>query len=217
MRPDSLHIIVRIISDFAIYLWLCVKPSKNLTAENLFLRKQLALYKERQIKPRSTDPASRFTMALLFQRFDWRDALVIVQPRTLIRRHRQCYRTLWRNKSQAGRTAISQELQRLIRRMASENITWAEERIANELMLKLGIALSPRTVRKYMPKRSNHQGPRGAQRWSTFLKNHASVIVACDFSIVVTANFGVLYAFVMIEHGSRRLIHTNVTANRTAD
>lgn len=217
MRPDSLLIIVRVIADFAKYLWLCVKPSINLASENLFLRKQLALYKERQIKPRSTDPATRITMAFLSQRFDWRDALVIVQPRTLIRWHRHSYRTLWRNKSRAGRPAIPPELQQLIRRMANENITWGEERIANELLLKLGIALSPRTVRKYMPDRSNHQGPRGDQRWSTFLKNHASAIVACDFCVVITANFRVLYAFVMIEHGSRRLIHTNVTANPTAD
>lgn len=217
MRPDSLLIIVRVFTDFAIYLWLCVKPSRNLAAENLFLRKQLALYKERQIKPRSTDPATRFTMAFLSQRFDWRNALVIVQPRTLIRWHRQCYRTFWRNKSQAGRPAIPPELQRLIRRMANENITWGEERIANELLLKLGISVSPRTVRKYMPRRSNHTGPRGDQRWSTFLKNHASAIVACDFCVVVTANFRVLYAFVLIEHGSRRLIHTNVTAHPTAD
>ena len=101
--------------------------------------------------------------------------------------------------------------------MADENITWGEQQIANELLLKLDISVSPRTVRKYMPKRSNHPGPRGDQRWSTFLKNHASAIVACDICIVVTANFRVLYAFVLIEHGSRRLIHTNVTANPTAD
>ena len=156
-------------------------------------------------------------MAFLSYRFDWRDALMIVQLRTLIRWHRQCFRTLWRNKSQARRPAISLELQRLIRRMANENITWGEERIANELLIKLGISVSPRTVRKYMPRNSNNPGPRGDQRWSTFLKNHANAIVGCDFCVVVTVNFRVLYAFVLIEHGSRRLIHFNVTANPTAD
>jgi len=90
MRSDFLLIIVRVITDLAIYRCLCVMPSRNLAAENLFLRKQLALYKKRQIKPRSTDPATRFTMAFLFKRFDWRDALLIVQPPTLIRWHRQC-------------------------------------------------------------------------------------------------------------------------------
>ena len=156
-------------------------------------------------------------MAFLSQRFDWRDALVIVQPQTLMRWHRQRFRTLWREKYQAGRPPIPLELQRLIRRMAKENITWGEERIANELWVKLSISVSPRTVRKYMPTKSDHHGPRGDQRWSTFLKNHANAIVACDFCIVVTANFRVLYVFVMIEHGSRRLIHTNVTATPTAE
>ena len=142
---------------------------------------------------------------------------MIVQPRTLIRWHRQRYRTFWLDKTHAGRPAIPPELQRLISRMATETITWGEERIANELLLKLGISVSPRTVRKYMPRRSNLPGPLGDQRWSTFLKNHATTIVAYDFCIVVTVNFRVLYAFVIIEHGSRRLIHTNVTANPTVD
>jgi hypothetical protein len=57
--------------------------------------------------------------------------------------------------------------------MAMNNPSWGEERIANELLLKLGIRVSPRTVRKYMPK--NPKGrPRGDQRWSTFVCNHAS-------------------------------------------
>lgn len=72
MRPDSFRAIIRVIGDFANYLWLCAKPSRNLAVENLFLRKQLALYKERQIKPGSTDPATRLSMAFLSQRFDWR-------------------------------------------------------------------------------------------------------------------------------------------------
>ena len=152
-------------------------------------------------------------MAFLSQRFDWRDALVIVLPNTPIRRHRRCYRTFWRNKSRAGRSAISQELQRPIRRMTNENIIWGEERFANEFLLKLGIALSPLIVRKYMPKSSNHSGPHGDQVWCTSLKNHASAIFVCDFCVVVTANFRVLYSFVLIERGSRRLIHTNVTVN----
>jgi len=63
----------------------------------------------------------------------------------------------------------------LIRRMATENPLWGEERIANELLLKLGVRVSPRTVRKYMPKRPPGR-PRGDQRWSTFLRNHARAI-----------------------------------------
>ena len=100
--------------------------------------------------------------------------------------------------------------------MAVENPLWGEERIANELLIKLGIRVSPRTVGKYMPKRPLGQ-PRGDRRWSTFLKNHATAILACDFFVVVTATFRMLYVFVIIEHGTRRLAHINVTTNPTAD
>jgi putative transposase len=100
--------------------------------------------------------------------------------------------------------------------MAAENPLWGEERIANELLVKLGIRVSPRTVGKYMPKRPPGQ-PRGDQRWSTFLKNHAKAILACDFFVAVTATFRMLYVFVVIEHGTRRLAHMNVTAHPSAD
>jgi hypothetical protein len=104
------------------------------------------------------------------------------------------------------------ELRRLIRRMARENPLWGQERIANELSLKLGLSVSPRTVRKYLPRKPAGR-PRGDQRWSTFLKNHAQAVVACDFFIAVTSTFRMLYVFVVIEHRTRRLIHCNVTAH----
>ena len=90
------------------------------------------------------------------------------------------------------------------------------ERIANELLLELDIHVSPQTVRKYL---SNRPGgdPRGNQRWQTFLQNHAQAIVACDFCLVVTASFRVLYVLVIIEHGSRRLLHCNTTRYPAAE
>ena len=99
--------------------------------------------------------------------------------------------------------------------MAMENPLWGEERIANELLVKLEIRISPRTVGKYMPKRPGQ--PRGDQRWSAFLKNHAKAILACDFFVAVTATFRMLYVFVVIEHGTRRLAHVSVTAHPSAD
>jgi len=94
--------------------------------------------------------------------------------------------------------------------------TVGRERIANELLVKLGIRISPRTVGRYMPKRPPGR-PRGDQRWSTFLKNHAKAILACDFFVAVTATFRMLYVFVVIEHSTRRLAHVNVTTNPSAD
>ena len=89
-----------------------------------------------------------------------------------------------------------------------------QQRIANELLLKLGLQVSPRTVAKYMPQPAPGR-PRGDQRWSTFLRNHPRAIIACDFCVGVTSTFRVLYVLV-IEHHSRRLIHFNVTAHPTA-
>jgi len=208
-------IVVRLIEDALRWVVLLFRSTEALRAENLFLRRQLALYLERGVKPRRIDAGTRISLALLSKLFDWRGALVVVQPATMIRWHRAGWRLLWRVKSRRGRPPIPEELRALIRRMANENHLWGEERVANDLLLKLGIRVSPRTVRKYMPKRAPGH-PRGDQRWSTFLKNHATAILACDFFITVTATFRLLYVFVVIEHGSRRLAHLNVTAHPSA-
>jgi transposase InsO family protein len=99
--------------------------------------------------------------------------------------------------------------------MAQDNPSWGEERIANELLLKLGLRVSPRTVRNYMPERPRGQ-PRGDQRWSLFVRNHAAAIVSCDFCVVVTATFRLLYVLIVIEHQTRRIVHCNLTTNPTA-
>ena len=88
-----------------------------------------------------------------------------------------------------------------------------------ELSLKLGILVSPRTVGKYWPKQLGGTGRTrtSSQHWRTFVRNHAQGIVACDFLVAVTARFRVLYVFVMMEIGSRRVLHYNVTAHPTAE
>ena len=203
------------LADLAGLLVLSLRPRRSIEAENLFLRRELALYIERGVKPTRVNAATRASLAFLSRLFDWRDALVVVRPETMIRWHRAGWCLLWRYKSRPGRPPISVELRQLIRRMATENPLWGEERIANELLLKLGLRVSPRTVRKYMPKRPPGR-PRGDQRWATFLRNHATAILACDFFVAVTATFRLLYVLVVIHHGSRRLLHFNVTTHPTA-
>jgi putative transposase len=189
----------------------------QLAAENLFLRKQLALYQERKVKPRRADDATRVILVWLSHFLAWRQLLLIVKPETLIRWHRHGFRLFWRWKSRTpGRPAISPDVQRLIATMAAANRTWGEERIANELLLKLEIRLSPRTVRRHMPSRPRHP-KKGTQAWSTFVRNHARSVLASDFFVVVTATFRLLYVFVVLEVGTRRIVHWNVTAHPTAD
>ena len=205
----------RLIESALRWVVLLFRSTESVQAENLFLRRQLALYTERGVQPRPVDAATRVSLAVLARLFDWRSALVVVQPTTMIRWHRAGRRLFWRLKCRPGRPPIPKELRALIRRMAQENRLWGEERIANELLLKLGVGISPRTVGKYLPKRPPGR-PRGDLRWSTFMKSHARGILACDFFVTVTATFRLLYVFIVIEHGTRRLAHMNVTTHPSA-
>src|SRR6187399_3533965 len=147
----SLRTLSLVAVDLIRLVALAVRPRAALVAENLFLRKQLALFQERQVRPRRADASTRWMMAALSQWFAWRDALVNVQADTLLRWHRQGFRLFWRGKSQtAGRPRLPNNLQALIREMAAENPSGGQERIADELQLKLGIRVSPRTVAKYL-------------------------------------------------------------------
>jgi putative transposase len=203
--------------DLVRFLGVSLRSRTALAAENLFLRKQLALYRERQVKPRRASDPLRLTLVLLARCFAWRGALKIVQPATLLRWNRDAFRLFWRWRSRPGRPRLPPDLQRLIAGMARDNPTWGEERIAAELLLKLGLRVSPWTVRRYMDRPSGGGARRATgQRWATFVRNHAQALVACDFCGVVTATFRVLYVFVALEVGSRRLLHANVTAHPTA-
>jgi hypothetical protein len=207
----------RILQDFLRLLASTSRSRSAVEAENLFLRKQLALFQERQTKARRADDSTRWLMSFASRWFDWRNALVVVKPDTLIRWHRKGFRLFWRWKSRpVGRPRLPKDIQVLILQMAAENPTWGEQHIANELKLKLSIRVSPRTVGKYLA-----QGPRRKpdpnQRWLTFVRNHAQAIVACDFFVVVTARFRILYVFVLMELGRRKILHVNVTDHPSAE
>lgn len=155
-------------------------------------------------------------MIALAKFFNWRDALLIVKPETFIKWHREAFKMLWRWKSRnRGRPALPRNIRELVREMARDNPTWGEERIAGELSLELCIRVSPRTVSKYL----KFGKPRGSsdQRWSTFVRNQAQSIVACDFFISFTATFRIVYVFVAMEVGSRRILHFNATEHPTAE
>jgi putative transposase len=86
----------------------------------------------------------------------------------------------------------------------------------NELLLKIGIQISPRTVRRYMPKTPKRpMDP--TQRWMTFVRNHVKAMIASDFFVVVTATFQLVYVFVIMEVDTRRILHFNVTRHPTAE
>jgi len=158
-RRSSLPCCARqLLFDLIVMVRLGLTSRAQLAAENLFLRKQLALYQERRTKPRRADTSTRVALVLLSQFLDWRPLLTVVKPETLIRWHRQGWRLFWRWKSRPGRPTIPVDLQRLIVAMARANPTWGEERLADELRLKLGLTVSPRTIGRYL----RHSGHRVA-------------------------------------------------------
>ena len=87
------------------------------------------------------------------------------------------------------------DLRQLIVEMAAANRSRGEERIASELLVKLGIRVSPRTVRRYMPTCHAPQDRAAWQSWNTFVRNHASALLACNFFVMITAKFNALYVF----------------------
>ena len=120
---------------------------------------------------------------------------MIVKPETLIGWHRRGFKLFWKWKSRVGRPRLPEKFRKLITRMALENPAWGQARVAAELSLKLGIYVSPRTVRAYWPPESGPRGPHrtSSQHWKMFVRNHAQSIVACDFLVVITARFRTLY------------------------
>ncbi len=180
----------------------------------LALRQQLATYTLETTRPRLTPLDRAFWVALFRFWPRWRDTLVIVKPDTVIRWHRKGFRLYWRSISKRGpgRPPISEELQVLICRLASEN-DWRARKIQAELK-KLGFTIGLATVSRYLPNRAPDPGKQ--QRWMTFLRNHKHGITAMDFFVVPTVSFGLLYVWFVIDHGRRRIIHLDVTANPTA-
>src|SRR5256886_1836278 len=216
---DSLLILITdLVTDGLLFFRLLFRSRTALSAEVLFLRKQLAFYQERQVQPRRLNDSARFSLIFWSRLCNWKEVLVIVKPETLIGWQRKSFQLFWKGKSQAGRPRIPENIRNLIVQMAQENPTWGQARVSAELSVKLGIYVSPRTVRAYWPPEPERRAHRrtSSQNWRTFVRNHAQSIVACDFLVVVTARFRTLYVFLLMEVGTRRIVHCNVTAHPTA-
>ena len=186
----------------------------TLVAENLALRQQLAIYRRTIKWPRLRLCDRVFWVWLSRYWSGWRSVLVIVQPETVVRWHRQGFRLYWRWKSRSGKTGrpeLDRTLQALVRRMCRENSLWGAPRIQAELAL-LEHEVAESTVARHMLRSKKSSSP----TWKTFLANHARDIVATDFFVVPTATFRLLYCFVVLLHDRRRVLHFNVTANPTS-
>ena len=193
-----------------------LRTRRHLVLENLALRQQLSVFLATAHRRPSLTDFDRTFWTLLRRRWTgWKRALVIVQPETVVRWHRQGFKYYWRWKSRrggSGRPRLPAEIRGLVRRMSLANPLWGAPRIHGEL-LKLGIEISQTTVAKYM---SRHQRP-PSQTWRAFLENHLTDLVSIDFFTVPSATFQILFVFVVLAHDRRRVLHFNVTEHPTAE
>jgi putative transposase len=188
------------------------RSKQDLMLENALLRQQLLVVKRQVKRPKLTWRDRAMLVVLASRVKTWQNTLLLVKPQTILRWHRDLFRWVWRRKSRVkavvGRPALPSDNIALIRHLAKENITWGSERIRGEL-LKLGLPVAKSTIQKYLKGR-RAAGP-GSQTWSTFLRNHASDIGACDFLQTHDLWLRAIFVFVMIELSSRRVVHVAVT------
>jgi putative transposase len=155
------------------------RSKSELMTENALLRQQLIMLK-RQVKRPACTKTDRILLVLEASAVRaWKQTLLIIQPETLLRWHRELFRLYWKRRSKASshKPKVSAETIALIREMTSKNRLWGTERIRGEL-LKLGMHVCKRTIQKYMRTVRAPQ-PRG-QRWAAFVHNHAAQISSFD-------------------------------------
>jgi putative transposase len=162
-----------------------LKSRTALQLENLALRHQIGVLQRSAKKRLSLNNSDRLLWIGLSRVWvDWRSALVIVKPETVIAWHRKAFRLFWSwkvRRGKLGRPAVGPEIRALIRRMSNENPGWGAPRIHGEL-LKLGIDIGETSVSKYLVRRRKPP----SQTWRTFLQNHLQSVVSIDFFTVPT-------------------------------
>ena len=208
-RPTSAPVAVGALVDLA-------RSRPALVAENALLRHQLGILRRSVTRPRCTS-ADRALLVLLAGRVrTWRQALLVVQPATLLRWHRQLFRGYWRRRSRsatpAHRPPLAAETVALIRAMASANRLWGAKRIRGEL-LKLDIRVARSTIQKYA--RATRALRPGGPTWDAFLRAHAGAMWTRDFLPVTDLFFQQVFAFFVVELASRRVVHVGVTRHPT--
>jgi hypothetical protein len=158
-----------------------VRRQRSLVLENLVLRQQLVVLKRKHPRPRLGPLDKLFWLGA--RRFwpQWKEALVIVLPDTVVRWHRSGFTLYWTmlckvRKQVGGGRRISRELFQMV----AENPSWGAPRIHGELLM----LVSETTISRWM--RRAPRRPEPAERWLAFLRNHREAIAAMDFFTVPT-------------------------------
>ena len=169
-----------------------LRSRSALAAENLVLRQQINVLRRTAPRRLSFNCLDRLVFVGLYRLFpEFREALAIVKPDTVIRWHRSGFKAYWRwkSRSRGGRPKVALEIRRLIREMSLANPLWGAPRIHGEL-LKLGLDIGQTSVAKYMARRR---------------------------FVVPTISFRLLFGLLILQHDRRRVLWTAATAHPTAE
>jgi hypothetical protein len=125
-KPSRTSLLLGTVADL-------VRRKPELVAEHALLRQQLIILR-RQIKRPLYTKRDRFLLVLLAKAVrTWSQTLLIVQPETLLRWHRQGFRLFWKHKSKTTSTqakvaaetiALIKEMARNNRRLPSRTDSW---------------------------------------------------------------------------------------------
>jgi putative transposase len=195
-------------------LGLLCSGHRAIALENVALRQQLSIFRRTVRRPhlRTSDRVFWVLLAKAWQ--DWRSALIVVQPDTVVRWHRQWLRRRWTQRSprtRPGRPSTPAAIRTLVDQMTEANPLWGAPRLHGELG-KLGIAVSERPVSRLLRRRRRPP----SQTWCTVLTNHVASLVSMDFFTVPTLTGRVLFVLVLLTHHRRRIVHLAVTEHPTA-
>ena len=194
------------------------KTKGELIAENALLRQQLITASRHLGRPQLAGPEKFAITVWARLTWQWQSAFLLFQPDTVLRWHREMFRIVWWRKSRPkgnGMAKLDRATVKLIMDMARDNRTWGSERIRGEL-LKVGVAVAKRTIQKYMRMARKGTLP-GGQAWSTFLRNHAHEIWACDFVQTYDVRFRQIFAFVIVKHDTREVVYHSETYRPTQE
>src|SRR5260370_17532159 len=143
----------------------------SLGLENLALRHQIgALHRSAGKPPKLTGGDRLLWICLSHLWRDWRSALAIVKPETVVAWHRAAFRLFWTWKVRCGKPGqpvISIEGRHLIRKICGENPGWGAPRIHGEL-LKLGIDVWHNSASRHLVRFRTPPSPTSL----TFLPHH---------------------------------------------
>lgn len=188
--------------------------------EIIALRSQLALYVDQTKSKKITKPNSNLAFRQLWVLIskcnsNWKSLLHVFVPTTIIGWHKKAFKIHWTRKSKkSGRPPISMDIINLIKKIHKENPLISPEKIHEQLaLLGLRNPPAPNTISKYLTSTKKPPSHKQIQSWKTFLKNHMDITWATDFFTIPSLKFDILYVLIVIEHGTREIVHFAVTQN----